>query len=90
MHVAQSSSVTGVAPTRQSPDGPEVSTQAENPVALTHSSQTVTAWCSGRVISLDRDGASWTKTSPPTKDSANDEDLHLYVLPAGIWKVSFP
>ena len=48
----------GVVPTRKSPDGPEVSTQAENPVALTHSSQTVTAWCSGRVMELDRDGAS--------------------------------
>lgn len=76
--------------TRISPEGPEVSTQAENPVEFVHSSQTVTAWSNERVIALDREGATWTNTSSAVKGGKNGAKLHLYVLSLGISKMTLP
>ena len=71
-------------------DGPEVSTQAENPVEFVHSSQTVTAWSMERVMALDREGATWTNTSSAEKGGENIFELHWKVLSSGITKVTFP
>ena len=58
-------------------DLPDVSTQAENPVALAHSSQTVTAWSKEPFMALERDGANCTYTISAMNGLENGAELHL-------------
>ena len=63
--------------TRILSDLPEVSTQDENPVALAHSSQTVTAWSNELVMELERDGANCTNTLSANNGGDIGAELHL-------------